>query len=295
MQSEPGLARRFSIVIPASVVSDTPHLREKTAKLGAIARASSIFGVNEIILYQDIEHTQADIEFCSEILRYLETPQYLRKRIFKLSPMLKFTGILPPLQVAHHNVPRSLANVKIGDVREGLVISRTSHEIFADIGLEKPVTVPGNYRVGERITVRLITVGEDLHGEPVEPGLMTASRHDRRPMYWGYRVRKVKSLAKLLSTDQWDLRIGTSRYGTPVQELFGSISKDLKTANSTAIFFGSPKMGLRDILAAENLAPTDAFNYFVNTVPDQETMTIRTEEAVFVSLGILNLARKLAG
>jgi len=37
------------------------------------------------------------------------------------------------------------------------------------------------------------------------------------------------------------------------------------------------------------------FDYFVNTVPGQQTVTVRTEEAIFVTLGLLNLARKLAG
>ena len=45
----------ISVAIPASLISDTPHLREKTAKLGVLARACSIFGVNEIVIYLDDE------------------------------------------------------------------------------------------------------------------------------------------------------------------------------------------------------------------------------------------------
>ena len=41
--------------------------------------------------------------------------------------------------------------------------------------------------------------------------------------------------------------------------------------------------------------PKDVFDFFVNTVPDQQTATVRTEEAILISLGILNLAEKLAG
>jgi predicted SPOUT superfamily RNA methylase MTH1 len=37
------------------------------------------------------------------------------------------------------------------------------------------------------------------------------------------------------------------------------------------------------------------FDYFVNIAPDQQTATVRTEEAILVSLGIINLAGKLAG
>ncbi len=45
--------KRLVIAIPASVISDTPHLREKTAKLGLIGRAAAIFRVDEIIVYRD--------------------------------------------------------------------------------------------------------------------------------------------------------------------------------------------------------------------------------------------------
>ncbi len=45
--------KKLAIAIPASTISDTPHLREKTAKIGLIGRAAAIFRVEEIILYPD--------------------------------------------------------------------------------------------------------------------------------------------------------------------------------------------------------------------------------------------------
>ncbi len=45
--------KKLAIAIPASVISDTPHLREKTAKIGLIGRTAAIFRVDEIIVYQD--------------------------------------------------------------------------------------------------------------------------------------------------------------------------------------------------------------------------------------------------
>ena len=276
---------RFSIAIPASVISDTPHIREKTAKLGTIARACSIFGVNEIIIYPDQGHPQEhDLEFCVEILRYLETPQYLRKRMFKLSPMLKFAGILPPLQVPHHNIPATMDRVKVGDLREGLVVSRTRDNLLADVGLEKPVTVAGNCGVGERITIRLDSVGQNLRGEIVEQSKIN--------IYWGYLVTRSKSkLANMLEKERFDLKIGTSRYGVQLQEVWTKISDSLGDARSILLAFGSPKIGLKEILAQENRSPGDVFNFFVNTVPHQNVATVRTEEAVFISLGILNAMR----
>ncbi|HML02482.1 MAG TPA: putative RNA uridine N3 methyltransferase, partial [Candidatus Bathyarchaeia archaeon] len=42
-----------SIAVPASIVSDIPHLREKTGRIGMIGRAAAIFRVNEIIVFPD--------------------------------------------------------------------------------------------------------------------------------------------------------------------------------------------------------------------------------------------------
>jgi hypothetical protein len=68
----------------------------------------------------------------------------------------------------------------------------------------------------------------------------------------------------------------------------------LKAAEAVLVAFGSPKSGLREILQHEKLDPTHAFDYFVNMIPNQQTATVRTEEAILVSLGILNLAENLA-
>ena len=297
LASEERVVERFSVAIPGSVVSDTPHLREKTAKLGAIARACSIFGVTEIILYTDDSHRDrvTDLEFCSDILSYIETPQYLRMRLFKLSPTFRFAGILPPLQIPPHNVPSSLSGVKVGDFRDGVVVARRGSGVDVDAGLKETVECQGSYRIGDRVTLRFIDVGKELHGEIGDASKIGTSQQGVQSIYWGYRVRKAQSLSKALKDRQWDLKVGTSRYGAPVQKILSSLSKDLKNSRSTFVAFGSPRMGLGEILKQEKLDPKDVFDYFVNIAPDQQTATVRTEEAIFVSLGILNLARKVAG
>lgn len=143
--------------------------------------------------------------------------------------------------------------------------------------------------------VQLTTIEKSLVGEIVDPSKISISQPDIQPIYWGYRVHKSESLGKVLKDRLWGLKVGTSRYGVRVQEVLPSLSKALKTSRSTLVAFGSPRMGLGEILKQEKLDPKDVFNYFVNTAPDQHTVTVRTEEAILVSLGILNLARKLAG
>ena len=95
--------RKLAIAIPLSIVSDIPHLREKTLKIGLIGRAAAIFRVNEIIVFPDILNInqKRDRNLIAMLLAYMETPQYLRKRLFKIKPELKYAGILPPLRTPH--------------------------------------------------------------------------------------------------------------------------------------------------------------------------------------------------
>lgn len=290
------VAATLCLAIPASLVADTPHLREKTAKLGIVARACSIFGVREIILYPgDVSHDRPeDMQLCAQLLSFIETPQYLRKRLFGLDASLKFAGILPPLQIPSHDVPRSIRDCKQGDLRDGVVVAQHWETLAVDVGLERTLECRGEFPVGTRISVRLTSVERSLVGEIVDPTKVSISQPDMKPIYWGYKVYKAKSLGNLLK-DRAGLKIGTSRYGTPIQEVLPNLSKGLRNAQKTLVAFGSPKQGLMEILGKEKLDPEDAFDYYVNTVPDQQTTTVRTEEAILISLGILDLAGKLAG
>jgi len=279
--------RKLAVAIPASLVSDTPHLREKTAKLGIVARACAIFGVDEIVIYADDmrQNQQEDINLCAQILSFIETPQYLRKRIFKLSPELKFAGILPPLQIPHHNVPNSLRQCKIGDVREGVTVGRRVKSLLVDVGLERTIECPGELASGTRVTVRLGSLEGSLAGEIIDPSKERLNGSE----YWGYGVRRTKFLGKLLHDGEFNLRIGTSRYGQPILDVWPRLKASIATARSLLVAFGSPKMGLREILGQEHEAPEDLFDYYINTVPNQNVATVRTEEAVLVTLGLLNV------
>jgi predicted SPOUT superfamily RNA methylase MTH1 len=277
------------LAIPTSLVSDTPHLREKTSKLGSVARACSIFGVTEIILYEDDARRdqKSDLELCMEILRFVETPQYLRKRMFRLTPKLKFAGILPPLQTPPHDVPHSIREVKAGDFRDGMIVGRSRGNLLVDVGLEKAFECPGDLDVGKRVTVRLISLGENPTAKIVKD--LTA-----QPPYWGYRVVKADfSLGEFIDKGKFDLAIGTSRYGSPITNVWRGLVDALKSARQVVIAFGSPRMGLGDILRQEKMAPEDVFDYFVNTVPNQNVATVRTEEAILISLGVFKLATSI--
>jgi predicted SPOUT superfamily RNA methylase MTH1 len=282
-------SRRLSVAIPASIVSDTPHLREKTGKLGSIARACSIFGVSEIILYADDSRREQriDLDLCVEILGFAETPQYLRKRLFRLTPNLRFTGILSPLQTPPHDVPHSIQASNVGNIRECVVVGRHGGTLLVDVGLGKDFECHGDLPANTRVTVKINSLGKSPQGEIVDGSKKSQA-------YWGYKIVKAdSSLGKFIEDAKFDLALGTSRYGTPVANLWSGLASSLKNAEHVLMAFGSPKMGLRDVLKLESKVPDDVFDYFLNTVPNQNVSTVRTEEAILISLGILNLATSI--
>jgi len=283
--------RQVTVAIPASIASDTPHLREKTAKLGSIARSCSIFGVDQIVLYPDDlqTHQRENLNLCEEILRFIETPQYLRKRLFKMSPSLKYVGILPPLQIPSHNVAKLIRECKPSDWREGVVTSRKKNLLVMDVGLEFPLECEGELQVGTRATVELTSIGkESLSGKLIDRSV-TGS-----PLYWGYRVRTQKtSLGEMLEKEKSALKIGTSRYGQKLEDAWSQIAIMFNERSSVMITFGSPRFGLQEILRKEGKNPRDVFDVFVNFVPGQETLTVRAEEALTITLATLNNMRSM--
>jgi len=283
------MRKRLSIAIPASVVSDTPHLREKTSKLGLIGRAAAIFRVDEIVVFPDTlsSSQETEMDVISTILSYLETPQYLRKSLFKLSPALQYAGILPPLRTPHHPLNRRMKELEVGEFREAVTLSTTGKQTLMDIGVEKPAIL--RCRVsgfGKRVTVKVTKVGKAVEVE--------LANRDEAPSYWGYTVTVEKRpLGSFLKKRDFDLTVATSRYGSPFGDLAEAISKRWKEANSVLVAFGAPSQGLGDIAERERHRLVDLVDFVVNTVPKQGTETIRTEEALIASLAVFNITLSL--
>jgi hypothetical protein len=276
--------RRLSIAIPASVVSDTPHLREKTSKIGLIGRAAAIFRVDEIIIYSDNQkiNQTADIDLIATLLSYMETPQYLRKRLFKIRPELQYAGVLPPLRTPHHPLDRKMKNLKIGEYREGVTVSRIKEDTLVDIGVERQAMIlKKRLPIGKRVTVKIVMVGKHVQVE--------VANRDDIPKYWGYTVSVEKnSLGNVVKNRGFDLIIATSRYGVPLGEVVEKIAEEWRKANAIVVAFGAPAQGLHEILRNEGLSLDDVVDFVVNTIPEQGTETVRTEEALIASLAILN-------
>jgi len=277
--------KRVSIAIPASIVSDTPHLREKTSKIGLIGRAAAIFGVEEIIVYRDepTANQKAETDLITTLLRYIETPQYLRKRLFGLKPELRYAGILPPLRTPHHPLGKRTSDLKVGEYREGVTIAKTRDGMLVDIGVDKPATMPkARLPIGERITVKVASINKQV--------LVKAARVQDIPCYWGYKVTVWNgSFGSLVKSIRFDLKIATSKYGEAFNDIKDKIAERWARAREVLVGFGSPTMGLYEIVKREGLDLMEIVDFVVNTIPGQCTETVRTEEALFSSLAVFNL------
>jgi len=266
-------------------VSDIPHLREKTLRIGLIGRALAIFRVNEIIVYPDIQsqNQKRDAALIETILSYMETPQYLRRRLFKIRPELHYVGILPPLRTPHHTTQNREKDLKIGEYREGVVISSNERGINVDIGVERYIFVP-NVRVknNSRVTVRIREKGKHLVGELADPNEIK--------VYWGYKVTVSNfTLGQIMKGQNYDLIIATSRHGDPIMKIVDELLDRWRKSRRVLIAFGSPTRGLQEILRDEGIKLERASHFVINTVPNQGVKTVRTEEALYATLSILNV------
>jgi len=276
--------KRLSIAIPASVVSDVPHLREKTSKVGLIGRAAAIFRIDEIIVYRDNPHVNqaVDMDLIATLLAYMETPQYLRKRLFRLRPELRYAGVLPPLRTPHHPLNRKMKNLKVDEYREGVTLSKRKTGVLVDIGVEKPAFISNAHvPINKRVTVRIKKIGRRVEAELAE--------RTEIPEYWGYTVTVERlSIGKMVKTRGFDLTFATSKYGVPFANVAEKAAEKCRKANTILVAFGAPAQGLYEIVEQEGLKLDEIVDFTINTVPMQATETIRTEEAIIASLAILN-------
>ncbi len=271
---------KISIAVPSSMVSEIGHLREKTVVLGQLGRAAGIYRVDEIIIYRDKVDESILMKY---VLGYLETPQYLRKHLFDHREELKYAGMLPPLRTPHHTTSYALDDIEAGEYRDGVVIKHTEDGYLVDIGVNAPLGIRGKQpELGARITTQVMEMGPLPRGRQV--------KKLRLDEYWGYDLRGSKGrLSDLVHSPEWDLTIATSKLG----EDFGKVSEAIEDrwdeAYKTLIVFGSHKHGIGQIMERQGRRIEEAFDFIVNTVPNQGTETVRTEEAVQATLALLNM------
>jgi methyltransferase len=269
------------IAIPDSSLSDEQTKRDKTIKICQFARACSMFRVKKIFIYHDktTNTSTEDFSLLKTVLRYLDTPQYLRKLLYPLSDKLEYAGLLHPINAPHHRKLERIRDVKFGDVRVGVILM-VRGKLHVNIGLNSLVSFEGSGFHGKKVNVKIVSTHPSLKGKE-------ATDYDIKDNYWGYEVQETYSLNKLLESTSNTQIIITSKNGGYVKDNEAKILARLKSFRNLLIVFGTPKKGVDEMLAAEGRR-IDAYEFVLNMFPFQGTKTIRLEEAILGSLAIFN-------
>lgn len=271
------------VLLPSSLVADAPDLRQKTLKIGLIGRALAIFRVGKICIYNDddphLKNQASETELISTLLHYMETPQYLRKLLFPHTQELRYAGLLPPLRTPHH--PLADEKTAPGDYREAVVIDAGKRGSLLELGMRERGLTDKKLSVGERVTVRLDkSLGEGKRAIELIPRSEVGE-------YWGYEVLRAKTLAEALKVLKANYIIGTSRHGKDLNEAVHAIRSS--NPRSVAVAFGGSYAGLFEICERQGVDAGKLFDVIINTIPNQGTATVRTEEALVTTLALLNV------
>ena len=194
-----------------------------------------------------------------------------------------------------------------------------------NIGLERRVIIPGHYEANVRVTVKVDPADLKKTGtmlaplNPPEAALVTpVDPLEKLNLYWGYYVRAADSLSQALRENTfcpdkknfYDIIVGTSERGVVVDEL--DFTKGSSTKSSAKQEKGDQPVtkkhrsdDFRHILVVfggvrglEHSASCDdelksvedvskLFDYWINTCPNQGSTTIRTEEAILITMSAL--------
>jgi len=298
-----------SVLVPASLTREAEDKREATRKVGYVARAATVFRVDRLTVYDDpsgVEKRGAG--FVETVLRYAATPPYLRKEVWDRRDELEYAGVLPALRVRSRT---GSGSDESGSLRQGIVTEvGADGRVRVNCGLQHPVSlpVPSDMEVGEgeRVSVRVSSrrpVRAKLVDEPAAGFVVDAANLDdalARPDA-GLTIAASRYGEELTVTklDQLVARLrgGDGDGGGPSGSEDTDASDDEAAADDhLTVAFGAPERGLPAILGEDPDAVAaetgdEGFDLWLNTVPDQGSEVVRTEEAVFATLAPLTLTR----
>ncbi|KAF9875132.1 deoxyribose-phosphate aldolase [Colletotrichum karsti] len=295
---EGGRSWTVSIAVPSSILADAITPERRTSVAGRIARALAVFGIDEVVIYDDspvetrpklvdTKSYTGDVDpghFLEHLLGYLEVPPFMRKMLFPLHPNLRLAGQLPSLDMPHHPNPQEFL-----PYREGVAGKGTPKGTVIDIGLKTPVTIEDEVPPNTRVTLSYPDPDSDK-AEACDP----AAPREEGGYYWGYSVRKASSLSAMWTECKYeggyDITIGTSERGRTMDQAF----PDFQTLEfkHLMIVFGGPR-GIEyaavndkelDMVDVSGGKTKELFDHWVNVLPGQSSRQIRTDEALFIAL-----------
>ncbi|MFB6172126.1 MAG: putative RNA uridine N3 methyltransferase [Haloarculaceae archaeon] len=278
-----------SVLVPSSLIREAEDKREATRKLGYVARAAAVFRVDRLVVFPDPsgETGRWGDGFVGTVLEYAATPPYLRKEAWDRRGELEYVGVLPPLRVRAQTGSGSQSS---GSLRQGIVTEVGPDErVRVNCGLQHPISlvVPPDMEVdaGERVTVRVSSrrpVRAKLVDEPAP----------------GFTVERA-TMADALARDDAGVRIAASRHGEPLAaRRLPSLVEECR--DGCTVVFGAPARGLPEMglrPGEETIGedptgvsdPAARVDLWLNTVPNQGSEVVRTEEAMFATLAPLSL------
>uniref|UniRef100_A0A8C6UDH3 28S rRNA (uridine-N(3))-methyltransferase n=1 Tax=Neogobius melanostomus TaxID=47308 RepID=A0A8C6UDH3_9GOBI len=296
-QNNKGREYTVSVALPGSVLDNAQSTELRTYLAGQIARACVVFCVDEIIVFdeqgEDVKSVEGEFNGVGKkghaciqlarILQYLECPQYLRKWFFPKHQDLQYAGLLNPLDSPHH-----MRIDEESEYREGIVLDRPTKPgkgSFVNCGMRRDVRIDKPLQSGLRVTVHLKKTQND--DSKVCKGIVVAPHVPRTKggLYWGYTVRLASCLSAVFTEspykDGYDCTIGTSEKGCNLDQTSLTPFKHL------LVVFGGLQGLEASLDADQNLEVTDPsvlFDLYLNTCPGQGSRTIRTEEAMLISM-----------
>lgn len=181
--------------------------------------------------------------------------------------------------------------------REGVVLNRPVKDgqgSWANIGLYKECKIDTQLEEKTRVTVKLNEKAFDNNLKFYSGNLVSMSEpKEKLGMYWGYVVRIAENFTDVFEdsiyNEGYDLTIGTSDKGKIYNEVNFEEKKDFKHC---LIVFGGLQ-GIESMVEGDEKYKVDEknissmFDYYLNTCPDQGSRTIRSEEAILISLAVL--------
>ena len=278
-------------------------------------------------------------QFLFHLLTFLETPPHLRRPLFPQHPNMKGAGSFLSTDMPHH-----IRGNEWLPYREGYTLDPNEHQgpgfapvnakrvkrasrgpetpvTLVECGLSYPVKLYMDLQPYMRITLKFGTADpppgfphleeHDIDSLPVEAVQPQVPREESG-YYWGYTTRKAASLSDVYTEcpfeDGYDVSIGTSERGTPLQDLLPTAQSASKSSGKSPrkmklesagqlpskfkhllIVFGGvaglePAVLNDPVFQEKGSKAKDVFDFWCNICPGQGSRTIRTEEAVWIAL-----------
>ncbi|NPA85231.1 MAG: hypothetical protein GXO07_04405 [Crenarchaeota archaeon] len=261
--------RRLRISIPGDALSANPSLREKTLVAGYIARAAATLRAEGVDVYGP---PGPGFDVLMSVLTYLSYPAYLRKLAFPLRPELRYAGVLPPVTIKE-------LNEGFVDREEGLLF-KVGLVVACEHGSNAVIDVGEESRIRAKLKScrkgSLVLVAFDKKRKVKK--VIGMKRGIWRGAYLGFEVRYFKTIYDAIEYYKREKLkvVVTSRQGEWPGKLREVVPGDV------ALMFGSPDAGI-----PEKYPDVDV-DLVVNIIPCQGVKTVRLEEALWASVGLIS-------